>query len=122
MVSASRSNPFEIAHEDTATFASTLEKGLAADAVDSIQLATWNDYGEGTMIEPTHELKYGFLTILQQKLGVNHGQPELELVAKLFELRKKVGGDSTKRAQLDLASSHLAYLRPADAKTILDAL
>ncbi|MDF3070038.1 MAG: hypothetical protein K0R38_5639 [Polyangiaceae bacterium] len=115
-------NPFEIAHEDTATFASTLEKGLAAGAVDSIQLATWNDYGEGTMIEPTREFKYGFLSILQQKLGVSYGLPELELVAKLLELRKRVGEDSTKRAQLDLASSHLAYLRPADAKTILDAL
>lgn len=116
------SNPFEIAHDGTGTFASALDKGLASAAVDSVQLTTWNDYGEGTMIEPTREFNYGFLTVLQQRLGVSYGQPELELVAKLFELRKKVGGDSAKRAQLDLASSHLTYLRPADAKSILDTL
>ncbi len=115
-------NPFEIAANGTATFASTLDKGLAADNVDTIQLATWNDYGEGTMLEPTRELGYGFLTVLQQKLGVSYGQAELELVAKLFELRKTVGSDGAKRGQLDLASNHLAYLRPADAKSILGSL
>ncbi len=35
-----------------------------------IQLVTWNDYGEGTMIEPTTQFQYSFLTTLQQQLGV----------------------------------------------------
>lgn len=115
-------DPFEIAYDGTNNFASTLDKGLASVVVDSIQLATWNDYGEGTMLEPTREFNYGFLTVLQKKLGVSYGQPELELVAKLFDLRKKVGGDGAKRAQLDSASSALAHLHPDQAKTILDSL
>lgn len=47
-------------------------------------------------------------------------QAELGLVARLFDLRKKVGGDGAKRAQLDQASSQLAQLRPAEARKILD--
>ena len=39
----------------------------AAMKVESpiVQLVTWNDYGEGTMIEPTHEFGYLFLETIQ---------------------------------------------------------
>ncbi len=33
---------------------------------------TWNDYGEGTMIEPTKEFGYGFLNTLQKREGENN--------------------------------------------------
>lgn len=111
------SNPFEIAHNGSANFTTTLDKALSA-GVEHVQIATWNDYGEGTMIEPTRELMYGPLTVLQQKLGVSAGQGELELVALLYEKRKQ-GADATK---LDQASTALNQVRPADAKTILDSL
>lgn len=111
-------NPFEIAHDGTGTFAANLDKALGADGIDHVQLATWNDYGEGTMIEPTRELMYGCLTLLQQKLGVSFGQAELELIAKLFE-KRKAGADQGKLAQ---ASAALNQLQPAQAKSILDTL
>jgi MYXO-CTERM domain-containing protein len=53
-----------------------------------VQIATWNDYTEGTMIEPTNEFGYRFLTTLQQALGVPYGQKELEIVRQLFDRRK----------------------------------
>jgi hypothetical protein len=112
------SNPFEIPHNGSATFASNLDKALQAGGVESVQLTTWNDYGEGTMIEPTRELGYGPLTTLQQKLGVPFGQSELELVARLYE-KRQAGADS---AKLDQASAALNQVRPADAKALLDTL
>ena len=41
-------------HRDGETFAETLELALNSDA-PIIQIATWNDHGEGTVIEPTQE-------------------------------------------------------------------
>jgi hypothetical protein len=111
------SNPFEIPHNGAGTFTTTLDKALNA-GVENVQIATWNDYGEGTMIEPTRELMYGCLTVLQQKLGVSAGQGELELIGRLYEKRKQ-GADAAKLAE---ASTALNQVRPADAKTILDSL
>lgn len=60
-----------------------------------IQLVTWNDYGEGTMIEPTHEFGYTFLEIIQDhrkaELGVDNlpfTHEDLRLPARLLELRR----------------------------------
>jgi hypothetical protein len=41
---------FFIDHQGTNTFKATLELALASSA-GYIQAATWNDYGEGTIIE-----------------------------------------------------------------------
>ena len=46
------------------TFSMTLEAAVAARA-DVVQLVTWNDYGEGTMIEPTVQNGYRDLETLQ---------------------------------------------------------
>ena len=43
----------------------TFDAALAANA-SIIQLVTWNDYGEGTIIEPTAETGYQALEIVQQ--------------------------------------------------------
>jgi hypothetical protein len=53
-----------------------------------VQIATWNDYTEGTMIEPTNEFGYRHLTTLQKLLGVAYGQAELEIVRLLYDRRK----------------------------------
>jgi hypothetical protein len=69
------------------TFEKTFDAAVSGDS-QYIQVATWNDYGEGTMIEPTKEFIYGFLTILKKKLGVKHTQADLEQVTKVFHQRK----------------------------------
>jgi hypothetical protein len=43
-----------IPHNDGATFQTTWSKALQSGA-PVIQIATWNDFGEGTVIEPTRE-------------------------------------------------------------------
>lgn len=106
-------------YNGTGTFGLTMDMAKNS-GVNWIQLATWNDYGEGTMIEPTREFGYGFLTTLQQKLGVPYGQSQLELIAKLYEQRKQYAGDASKQAQLDQAFNYLVALQPDQAANILN--
>jgi hypothetical protein len=69
---------------DTFTALWNASKGVG----EMVQIATWNDYTEGTMIEPTNEFGYRYLTKLQQLLGVSYGQAELEIVRLLFDRRR----------------------------------
>ena len=58
------------------------------NSIDALQLVTWNDFGEGTMYEPTYEFGFKMLTNLQTKLGVNYTEYELQQIYRLFQLRK----------------------------------
>jgi MYXO-CTERM domain-containing protein len=97
------------------TFLSTFNLGMYAG--DPLQIATWNDYGEGTMIEPTKELQYRFLTTLQKAVGAVYTDAELKIVKQLFDQRRQFG--ASKQAQLDQASAALANLDVATACGIL---
>jgi hypothetical protein len=109
---------YQLPYNGTGTFGQTLDLALGSGA-GYVQLATWNDYGEGTMIEPTRELGYGLLTTLQQKLGVTYGQNELDLINKLYEERKQYAGDAAKQAQLDQAFDDLVSLQVSAAASLL---
>ena len=58
---------------------------------DIIQLATWNGFVEGTMLEPTLETGYQYLQDLQDFTGVPYSVSDLELVTQIYKLRKAVG-------------------------------
>jgi hypothetical protein len=53
---------------------------------------------------------------------VPYGQGELELVYKLYRLRKENAGNAAVQAQLGLASAELAALNISGARAILDAV
>lgn len=76
----------------------TMEESLRvcmSSSSDMVQLITWNDYGEGTMIEPTHEFGYKFLEVIQaerrKELGTAfpYQAEDLKLPAMLLEHRRK---------------------------------
>ncbi len=46
------------------TFTSTFQKAFDNNS-DIVQIITWNDFGEGTSIEPTIEYGYQYLEIIQ---------------------------------------------------------
>ena len=50
------------------TFSSTLERALDENS-PIIQIATWNDFGEGTNIEPTREYGYQYLMRIQEAVA-----------------------------------------------------
>jgi acetyl esterase/lipase len=92
----------------------TLSESLA-QALESkaalIQIATWNDYGEGTMIEPTRN--HGFRHL--EKLPRCGNPADLHLPVMLYQLRQR-GGDATK---LDEASARMFASKFTEAEAIL---
>lgn len=113
--------PFEIPHEDGQTLDDLL--GLAstyADKVDFLQLATFNDFGEGTMFEPTVETGFEYLMKVQQFTGVAYGEEELRLVYRLYLARKKYEGNVAIEGELDTVAGLLTDLQIAQAVTALD--
>lgn len=103
--------------EDGALFQSQL--AAAKDAgLGWLQVSTWNDYGEGTTIEPTKEYAYQYLTILQQFAGVSCTQADLELVYRWFNVRKAKPSDS----RVAQAYAFLAALQTDQAAKLINEL
>ncbi len=93
---------------------------------DFIQLVTWNDFGEGTMIEPTEEFGFMFLQLLQQYTGVSYTPEDLQIAQDLYFLRKEVANNnasktaSSKRGKKDLPQLFLdrayQYIKQGDMR------
>lgn len=110
-----------IDHKDGETLRNTLGKASAFQ-LPYIQLATWNDFGEGTMLEPTDEFQFRFLEIIQQFAGVPYTKKELELIHTYYTKRKALRGVSSAQQTLDAVFDALNTLNVAKAKQLLDTL
>lgn len=109
----------------TATMEETLDLAAShAAKLDFLQLVTWNDFGEGTMIEPTQEFGFTFLEQIQAFTGVSYGEAELELIYELYTKRKDTDliGDKEAQKILDQAFYNLVALKVEEARELLDAL
>jgi hypothetical protein len=112
---------FTVEHDNGATLRTTLNLSKTKQR-DFIQLITWNDFGEGTMIEPTQEFGYTFLTVIQQFVGVEYSDVELKSIKRLFDLRKEYAGKREKNKRLDQAFYYFVSLQPDEAKKMMDEL
>ncbi len=104
----------------------TLESTLALDQtysknINAIQIATWNDYGEGTQIEPTVQDGFTDLEEIQQFTGVPYGLSQLQLVYQLYEARTELAGNTGGQATLNQVSNDINQLDFTDAHTSLAA-
>ena len=100
--------------------------GLAFKSKASlVQIATWNDYGEGTIIEPTVEFGYRYLESLQKhktrKSGktFQHTANDLRLPLMLYTVRKQAGSDRKVLADLDTISDLLFASKCNEAKALI---
>jgi hypothetical protein len=124
----SSSNPmWVIAANGTSTFKATVSLALQQSDSHYLQIPTWNDYGEGTMIEPTDSTTGGFgfslLTTLQQQLGVSSlTQTDLEAVLQLYKLRQTDASNPTALAELDQVYYYMVSLQMDKAKALLATL
>ena len=104
------------------TFDQTLEMALQSNS-ELIQIATWNDYGEGTMIEPTKEFAYLYLERLQSLFlndkKFSYTPSDLRLPINLYQLRKHYKGNKEITAQLNRASKLLFSAKAQEATKIL---
>jgi hypothetical protein len=109
---------------DGETFEFTLQKALESDP-DVIQVVTWNDYGEGTMVEPTLEYGYKYLELIQKikKESIDdkflYTQKDLTLPIQIYHLRKQYVGNTKVNAQLDSAVIAILAGRPDMAWKII---
>lgn len=99
-----------IAAREGQTFAESLEMAMKSRA-SMIQIATWNDFGEGTVIEPTRGNGYRYLEALP-RCG---NKADLRLPVMLYQLRKR-GGEAK---VLDQAAELLFASRNREAEAVL---
>lgn len=104
-----------------ATFAETWDRALQSGA-PVLQIATWNDFGEGTVVEPTRDLEYTYLEMLQQQFRPGESPGHLRLPLRVYRLRKENSGDAVVQSKLQRASDALLADDPAGAAAILEQL
>ncbi|MEM6829736.1 MAG: glycoside hydrolase family 71/99-like protein [Bacteroidota bacterium] len=92
------------------------------EVADFIQIATWNDFGEGTMIEPTEEHGFMYLQLLQQYTGVDFTPEDLQVALDLYRARKQYKDNAQVQLFLDRSYEYLKQLRIRRVKRILRAI
>ncbi len=109
------------------TFRNTLHTALENNP-ELIQIVTWNDYGEGTIVEPTEDFGYQYLEIIQdvKRDSIDttfvYTYTDLEIPFQLFELRKSFEIDNEVNVLLDSVFTLIVAGNLADAVVIIDSL
>src|SRR5882757_40198 len=99
------------------TFRETLSRGMTNSSA-IVQIVTWNDFGEGSMIEPTHEYGYRDLGIIQDfrrqylEPGYSRNTNDLVLALEYYRLRQQSATNAMVSTELDriftnIVSGHL---------------
>jgi len=110
-----------------ATFDSTLQTALDHNP-DVIQIITWNDYGEGTIIEPTLEFGLQYLEMIQDvKRNAVDGDwiyttEDLNLPLQFLNLRRHYADDDYIMELLYEVFDMIVYEEMEPARTIIDSL
>lgn len=110
-----------IAHNGNQVLNETLNLNDSSP-VEFIQLITWNDFGEGTMIEPTDEFGFSYLEEIQSYTGVNYTYDDLQLPYRLYLLRKEHKNDKRLQTILDRVYQFIFMLDLDHAKILLSTL
>lgn len=87
-----------------------------------LQIPTWNDWEEGTIIEPSLEFGYSRLETLQNFLGVSYTKEELELTVQLYKKRKEHKGKVYENQVLDQVFYYLISLQIEEAKNLINEI
>lgn len=112
---------FTIEHNNGATLDQTLQLAQDAD-LDYLQLITWNDFGEGTMFEPTEEFGFSYLEKVKDFTDVQLTEDYFDSIYLLFQLRKKYEGEPAIQRQLDQAFEYFVSVQPEKAVEILQEI
>lgn len=101
-----------IEDQQGAVLRQTLQRAFDGNAT-MIQIATWNDWGEGTNIEPSREFGYRDLEIIQQMRKLNNDAAftiqaaDLRLPGELLKLRRR-REQGTSQRELDQIAEWLS--------------
>ncbi|MBC7000393.1 glycoside hydrolase family 71/99-like protein [Cytophaga sp. FL35] len=103
------------------TFRETLFLNHHEDS-EFVQLITWNDFGEGTMIEPTLEFGFDYLIEIQDYTKVHSNLKDLELATHLYLARQKFKDNPEVMSLLDQSYKYFKKLNVSRVKGILIAI
>ena len=105
------------------TFAEILDLALKSNS-PIIQIATWNDYGEGTVVEPTKMFGYRYLEFVQKNAKAEwpFGPDALRLPVMLYQLKKRHGRNSARMNELERATDLLFAGKCNEARSVIEAV
>jgi hypothetical protein len=109
------------------TLTNTLRRALTNNSA-VVQVATWNDYGEGTIVEPTLDFGYRDLGIIQdfrrQYLDTNfsYHTNDLTTALRFYNLRKKYGNSAPMAAELNRIFTNVVSGKVAAANERVTAI
>ena len=114
-----------VADDDGATFRETLAAALDT-AAEIVQVATWNDWGEGTIVEPSREFGTRDLAVMQEarrrrEPGFPWRSADLDLPRRLLEARRRATAGAGEDGRLERAAAALAAGHAAEARSLLGA-
>lgn len=112
-----------ISHDQGKTLRHTFERALNSKS-KIIQIATWNDFGEGTIIEPTHEHGYRDLEYLQTAIDIHspYTAGDLKLPVELYLARKQAANNEGRLALLATVSTLVSQGQCEQAQALLDSV
>ncbi|MCB4798646.1 glycoside hydrolase family 71/99-like protein [Neotamlana laminarinivorans] len=114
-------NNWELPENNGLTFIETLNNSSLKSA-DFIQLITWNDFGEGTMLEPTAQFGYKYLTMLQEYTGSKFDENDLATATKLYNARKTYNNNPRIQNILNNSYIYMKQLKINRVNRILQAI
>jgi len=105
------------------TYVETLTKALQSKA-PLVQLVTWNDWGEGTQIEPSVEFGYRDLEATQQKrrerqAAFPYRERDLRLPVEWYLARKRLAGNKVAYKSLGAVFALMVSGRADKARALL---
>ncbi|MCP2028584.1 hypothetical protein L1276_003754 [Flavobacterium sp. HSC-32F16] len=110
-----------IEHNNGATLDATLELAKNAN-LNYLQLITWNDFGEGTMFEPTVEFGYTYIEKVKAFAGVKNTESVFPEISKMYNLRVEKKGNADVQNKLDQAFNYFVSMQPAKAKQLINEI
>lgn len=98
---------------DGNTLRETLNRALTNNSA-LVQIVTWNDFGEGTTIEPTREYGFRDLQLIQGLCRQKSGEDalaatnDLTFALRFYNLRRETGTNATESSVLDRVFREIA--------------
>jgi hypothetical protein len=109
------------------TLTNTLSRAMTNNSA-IVQIVTWNDFGEGTIVEPTLDYGYRDLGIVQnlrrQYLdgGFAYHTNDLAMALRFYNLRKQYGSSAPIAAELDRIFTNIVNGALSTANTELTGI
>lgn len=110
-----------IEHNNGATLDETLLMAKNAN-LNFLQLITWNDFGEGTMFEPTVEFGYRYIEKVKAFAGVKSTESVFPEISKMYNLRIEKKSNADVQQKLDQAFNYFVSAQPAKAKQLINEI